>query len=156
MDNLESAIEKFESKVKYFNDDPLQLIELKSKIDFYKTVANHSTHWDYDEICDAANRIHEFILEVYKFNTDWDVELMDYLLRASDKEAANYLLNDFYPRFEEFIKSYANWFWDGNVMSIEKNLYSEQTTQWKLKFTEEQLIKFYIKEYCSDQFDVIY
>jgi hypothetical protein len=156
MKNLESAIEKFESKVKYFNDDPLQLIELKSKIDFYKTVANQSTHWDYDEICDASNRIHEFILEVYKFNTDWDVELMDYLLRASDKEAANYLLNDFYPRFEEFIKSYANWVWDGNVMSIEKNLYSEQTTQWKLKFTEEQLIKFYIKEYCSDQFDVIY
>ena len=34
MDNLESAIEKFESKVKYFNDDPLQLIDAMPQIGF--------------------------------------------------------------------------------------------------------------------------
>jgi len=40
-----------------------------------------------------------------------------------------------------------DWMKDGNVERISGNTYIEQTTQWKKKFTLEELIKFYIKEF---------
>ena len=152
MKNLESAIEKFQSKVKGLNfqsKDPFQLIELKRKIEFYEIVAYTPNHWDDNVICDAANRIHEFIFETYKFNSEWDEDMANYLLKATDIEAANYLMDEFFPRFEQFIKEYVEWYRDGNVVKMGEDNYIEQTTQWKKKFTEEELMKFYVKEYCS-------
>ena len=45
--------------------------------------------------------------------------------------------------YEEILK----WMKDGNVERIADNAYIEQTTQWKKKFTLEELIKFYIREF---------
>ena len=45
--------------------------------------------------------------------------------------------------YEEILE----WMRDGNVERVGDNTYIEQTTQWKTKFTLEELIKFYIKEY---------
>jgi hypothetical protein len=38
---------------------------------------------------------------------------------------------------------------DGNVEQLGDNVYVEQTTQWKKKFTLVELVAFYIKEYRS-------
>ena len=45
--------------------------------------------------------------------------------------------------YEEILE----WMRDGNVERIADNTYIEQTTQWKKKFTLEELVKFYIKEF---------
>ena len=45
--------------------------------------------------------------------------------------------------YEEILE----WMRDGNVERTADNTYIEQTTQWKKKFTLEELIKFYIKEF---------
>jgi len=45
--------------------------------------------------------------------------------------------------YEEILE----WMRDGNVERIADNTYIEQTTQWRRKFTLEELIKFYIKEF---------
>jgi hypothetical protein len=45
--------------------------------------------------------------------------------------------------YEEILE----WMRDGNVEREGDNTYIEQTTQWKKKFTLEELIKFYIKEF---------
>ena len=45
--------------------------------------------------------------------------------------------------YEEILE----WMKDGNVERIADNTYIEQTTQWRRKFTLEELIKFYIKEF---------
>jgi len=45
--------------------------------------------------------------------------------------------------YEEILE----WMKDGNVERVSDNTYIEQTTQWKKKFTLEELIKFYIKEF---------
>jgi len=168
MRNLESAIEKFQSKVKKLNfqsKDPLQLEMVKEKISRYKAEAEFCeknieeiyglSHWTMlSDLNESANAMHEFIFETYKFNTEWDEDMANYLLKATDIEAANYLMDEFFPRFEEFIKSYVEWYQDGNVEKMGEDNYIEQTTQWKKKFTEEELMKFYVKEYCSDQFNI--
>jgi hypothetical protein len=45
--------------------------------------------------------------------------------------------------YEEILE----WMKDGNVERIADNTYIEQTTQWRRKFTLEELIKFYIREF---------
>jgi len=45
--------------------------------------------------------------------------------------------------YEEILE----WMRDGNVERIADNTYIEQTTQWRRKFTLEELIKFYIREF---------
>jgi len=45
------------------------------------------------------------------------------------------------------VKLFVHWTKNGNVEKIDKNTYIEQTTQWKKKFTEDELIRFYIKEF---------
>ena len=45
--------------------------------------------------------------------------------------------------YEEILE----WMKDGNVERVGDSTYIEQTTQWKKKFTLEELIKFYIKEF---------
>lgn len=61
----------------------------------YQQIANSSNSSD-DELIDSANAI-----PLYLYENGYDVEendeLMDYLLRATDKEAANYWLNNFLP-----------------------------------------------------------
>jgi len=61
----------------------------------YQSVANSSNSSD-DELIDSANAI-----PLYLYENGYDVEendeLMDYLLKATDKEAANYWLNNFLP-----------------------------------------------------------
>ena len=47
--------------------------------------------------------------------------------------------------YEEF----KEWMDDGNVEQLGDNVYVEQTTQWKKKFTLVELVAFYIKEYRS-------
>lgn len=78
------------------------LVELKNIINNYKLVASDEVNCDFNELCDAANRPHEFILETFNFDTEWDQELMDYLLKATDLEAANYLLDIFLPKFHQY------------------------------------------------------
>ena len=165
MRNLESAIEKFQGKVKGLNfqsKDPLQLEMVKEKIRRYKAKAEWCKDnleeilaWDcWDVLDNQANYVHEFIFETYKFNTEWDEDMANYLLKATDIEASNYLMDEFFPRFQQFIESYVEWYQDGNVVKMGEDNYIEQTTQWKKKFTEEELMKFYVKEYCSDQFNI--
>ena len=47
--------------------------------------------------------------------------------------------------YEEF----KEWMDDGNVEQLGDNVYVEQTTQWRKKFTLVELVAFYIKEYRS-------
>ena len=47
--------------------------------------------------------------------------------------------------YEEF----KEWMDDGNVEQLGDNVYVEQTTQWKKKFTLVELVEFYIKEFRS-------
>jgi len=42
-----------------------------------------------------------------------------------------------------------HWMNDGNVEKIGEDTYIEQTTQWKKKFTMQELEKFYIKEFIE-------
>lgn len=49
---------------------------------------------------------------------------------------------------EEY-KEFKEWMDDGNVEQLGDNVYVEQTTQWKKKFTLVELVAFYIKEYRS-------
>jgi len=46
-------------------------------------------------------------------------------------------------------KEFKEWMDDGNVEQLGDNVYVEQTTQWKKKFTLVELEMFYIKEYRS-------
>jgi hypothetical protein len=46
-------------------------------------------------------------------------------------------------------KEFKEWMDDGNVEQLSDNVYVEQTTQWKKKFTLVELVAFYIKEYRS-------
>ena len=41
------------------------------------------------------------------------------------------------------------WINDGNVEKIDENTYVEHTTQWKKKFTGEELVRFFLKEFRS-------
>jgi hypothetical protein len=43
-----------------------------------------------------------------------------------------------------------NWMEDGNVEKIGEDTYVEHTTQWRKKFTMEELIRFYLKEFQVD------
>ena len=47
--------------------------------------------------------------------------------------------------YEEF----KEWMDDGNVEKLGVDVYVEQTTQWKKKFTLTELVEFYIKEFRS-------
>lgn len=126
------------------------LIELKNKINSYKSVASDEVNCDFDELCAAANSPHEFILETFKFDTEWDREMMDYLLKATDLEAANYLLEVFLPKFEDFMNSYAEWCAGDDVVVVD-GCYLEHTTQWNKRFSAQELMKFYVKEYCFEE-----
>ena len=42
-----------------------------------------------------------------------------------------------------------DWMNDGNAIKVGEDTYIEQTTQWKKKFTKEELTKFFIKEYLD-------
>ena len=44
-------------------------------------------------------------------------------------------------------KEFKDWMEDGNVEKIGENTYIEQTTQWRKKFTEEELVRFFLKEF---------
>ena len=166
MKNLENSIDKFYAKVfKLESKDPFQLLKLKEKISRYKAEAEFCeknieeiyglSHWTMlSDLNESANAVHEFIFDTYKFNTEWDEDMANYLLKATDIEASNYLMDEFFPRFQQFIESYVEWYQDGNVVKMGEDNYIEQTTQWKKKFTEEELMKFYVKEYCSDQFNI--
>ena len=46
-------------------------------------------------------------------------------------------------------QEFKEWMDDGNVEKLGNNVYVEQTTQWKKKFTLTELVAFYIKEYRS-------
>ena len=46
-------------------------------------------------------------------------------------------------------QEFKEWMDDGNVEQLGDNVYVEQTTQWKKKFTLVELVEFYIKEYRS-------
>jgi hypothetical protein len=39
------------------------------------------------------------------------------------------------------------WMDDGNVEEIGENIYIEQTTQWRKKFTAVELVRFFLKEF---------
>ena len=167
MKNLQSAIEKFESKVKGLNlsKDPYQLLELKEKINVYKLHAKFCKEnieeilacdcWSaLDDLHSSSKDVHKFIFETYKFNTSWDLGTLHYMSIKDPVETSLYLYFDFFPRFESFIKEYVEWVQGGNVEKINEDTYIEQTTQWIKKFTEEELMKFYVKEYCSDKFNI--
>ena len=49
-------------------------------------------------------------------------------------------------QYGEMMKDWMN---DGNVIKVGEDTYIEQTTQWKKKFTKEELTKFFIKEYLD-------
>ena len=46
-------------------------------------------------------------------------------------------------------QEFKEWMDDGNVEQLDDNVYVEQTTQWKKKFTGEELVQFYLKEFKS-------
>ncbi len=46
-------------------------------------------------------------------------------------------------------QEFKEWMDDGNVEKLGTDVYVEQTTQWKKKFTLTELVAFYIKEYRS-------
>ena len=49
------------------------------------------------------------------------------------------------------MKEFNEWFNDGNAVKIGFDKYVEQTTQYKVEFTLEELIKFFKKEYLQNQ-----
>lgn len=49
-------------------------------------------------------------------------------------------------QYGEMMKDWMN---DGNVIKVGEDTYIEQTTQWKKKFTKEELTKFFIEEYLN-------
>ena len=48
-------------------------------------------------------------------------------------------------------QEFKEWMDDGNVEQLGDNVYVEQTTQWKKKFTLVELVAFYLKEFRSMQ-----
>ena len=76
----------------------MNIQKLTELITNYQRLANSNTSSD-DELIDSANAI-----PLYLYDNGYDVEkneeLMDYLLRATDVESANYWLNNFLPTFK--------------------------------------------------------
>lgn len=64
----------------------------------YQTVANSSNSSD-DELIDSANAIPLYLYE-NGYDAEQNDELMDYLLKATDVEAAEYWLHEFLPNFK--------------------------------------------------------
>ena len=77
----------------------MNINKLTELIITYQQIANSSTSSD-DELIDSANAI-PFYLYDNGYDAEQNDELMDYLLRATDKEAANYWLNNFLPKFKQ-------------------------------------------------------
>ena len=48
--------------------------------------------------------------------------------------------------------AFADWIADGNAVQLNDGLWVEQTTQYRVKFTFEELQKFFKKEYNPDQY----
>ena len=48
---------------------------------------------------------------------------------------------------EEFTQDMIDWINDGNVVKTGNDAYIEQTTQWKVVFTKQKLIEFFIREF---------
>tara|TARA_R110002074_G_scaffold375047_1_gene551540 strand:- start:67 stop:225 length:159 start_codon:yes stop_codon:yes gene_type:complete len=46
-------------------------------------------------------------------------------------------------------QEFKEWMDDGNVEKLGNNVYVEQTTQWRKKFTLTELVRFYQKEFRS-------
>jgi hypothetical protein len=98
------------------------------------------------EVYGASRVINTIIVDQLK----WDeVKDLDYLedriithmgWEGGPKLNRKEIVNNMY---EEILE----WMRDDNVERVGDNTYIEQTTQWKKKFTLEELIKFYIKEY---------
>ena len=64
----------------------------------YQSVANSPTSSD-DELIDSANAIPLYLYD-NGYDAEQNDELMDYLLKATDVEAAEYWLNNFLPNFK--------------------------------------------------------
>jgi len=80
----------------------MNIKKLTELIVTYQSVANCTSSSD-DELIDSANAI-----PLYLYDNGYDAEendeLMDYLLKATDKEAANYWLKNFLPKFKQLNK----------------------------------------------------
>jgi hypothetical protein len=63
----------------------------------YQQIANSNTSSD-DELIDSANAIPLYLYD-NGYDAEQNDELMDYLLKATDKEAAKYWLNNFLPKY---------------------------------------------------------
>tara|TARA_R110000803_G_scaffold10308_6_gene31710 strand:- start:5595 stop:5897 length:303 start_codon:yes stop_codon:yes gene_type:complete len=48
------------------------------------------------------------------------------------------------------LKEFSDWILDGNVVKNGEENYREQSTQWNVQFTFEQLKDFYINEFGND------
>ena len=68
----------------------------------YQQIANSTTSSD-DELIDSANAIPLYLYD-NGYDAEQNDELMDYLLKATDKEAASYWLNNFLPKFKQLNK----------------------------------------------------
>ena len=64
----------------------------------YQSVANSPTSSD-DELIDSANAIPLYLYD-NGYDAEQNDELMDYLLKATDVEAAEYWLTKFLPNFK--------------------------------------------------------
>ena len=47
----------------------------------------------------------------------------------------------------EFTEDMQFWIEDGNVIQTSEDCYIEQSTQWNVEFTKEELIKFFNEKY---------
>jgi len=68
----------------------------------YQQIANSNTSSD-DELIDSANAIPLYLYD-NGYDAEQNDELMDYLLKATDEEAARYWLNNFLPKFKQLNK----------------------------------------------------
>ena len=80
----------------------MNIQKLTELIITYQQIANSNTSSD-DELIDSANAIPLYLYD-NGYDAEQNDELMDYLLKATDKEAASYWLNNFLPKFKQLNK----------------------------------------------------
>ena len=77
-----------------------QLIILEKLINNFYVKAHCEETWEDLDLTDEQNAIFEHLLYNMNYNCERNEEMSDYMLRATYKEAANYYLEVFLPKFK--------------------------------------------------------
>ena len=117
-----------------------QITKLELAIREFKTQAIRQGEGE--DLTDEWNSVCQQIHDL-GYNPEHFEDLSDYMLRATNIEAANYYEDYFFPRFELFHQ----WVESDNV--VRGNNYLTQCTQYKKEMDLNTLFNYYLKEYYN-------